>query len=189
MVTAGRMFWPLDPRPEDIEIDEIIVPLSNKIRFNGTIMRPYTVGMHTLAGVAECLRRWPDDYMTALKFFMHDAGEAYGPDIASPLKRLMLGDLATSEDRILEAIGQRFNIPGDIITDKVNEVDLDCLKTEFMLLMPYTPDNVPGRYSKTIAMDAECMLDDFMVKPFQEGITRVRGMRLSKFGYLMGKVG
>jgi hypothetical protein len=189
IVANGRKFWPLDPRPEDIEIKEIIVPLSNKVRFNGTIALPYTVGMHTLVGVKECLRRWPEDYATALKFFLHDAGEAYGPDIASPLKSADLGVLNESEDKILAVIGSRFGIQGDIMTDKVIEIDLDSLKTEFGLLMPHTPDSIPGNYSRTIAMDAERMLDSFMVKPWQEAVQRVRGELMSRFSFLMGKMG
>lgn len=189
MLYSGRMFWPLDPRPEDIAIDEIIVTISHKLRFNASITSPYTVGMHTLAGVAECLRRWPEDYSTALKFFLHDAGEAYGPDISSPVKEADLGELNTSEAKILAAIGERFGIQGDIETEKVIEVDHDCLKTEFNIFMPHTPKDTKGTYSQTIAMDSRRMLDHYITTLYPEAVARVRGMLHSKFGYLMGKMG
>ena len=188
MIHGGRMFWPLDPRPEDIEIDGIVVPLAHKIRFNGNIMRPYTVGMHTLAGIDECLIRWPGDWLTAFKFFLHDAGEAYGPDIASPLKEADLGALGTSESDILAAIGKRFNVPGEIMTDKVREVDLDCLKTEFNMLMPHTPTDVPGVHSDSIKAFAEDILSEFEGKPWGRAVQCIRRQLFSRFGYLSSMI-
>lgn len=74
---TGRKFWPLDPRPEDVCIEDIAHALSLKCRFGGHCKRFYSVAQHG-ALVCNTLnvnggRRSPVLLMQGL---MHDAAEA-----------------------------------------------------------------------------------------------------------------
>jgi len=48
---SGKHFWPLDPKPEDINLQDIIHALSNICRFNGHTNRFYSVAEHMLSTV------------------------------------------------------------------------------------------------------------------------------------------
>jgi hypothetical protein len=45
----GRQFWPLDPLPEDVHIEDVAYGLSRISRFGGhTIGEPYSVAQHSV---------------------------------------------------------------------------------------------------------------------------------------------
>lgn len=144
MTFTGRMFYPLDPRPEDIDPIDIAHSLSNKVRYNGHCQEFYSVGAHSIMVAAECQIRWPDDPMRALWGLFHDAGEAYLPDIPRPFKRGNIGDLRGAEDSILKVMSVRLGLDGYYVPDEVKAVDDDMLKTEFKALMPFTGPDVEG---------------------------------------------
>jgi hypothetical protein len=85
----GRKVWPLDPRPGDADLDEIIHALSNICRFNGHVPVFYSVAQHSVL-VSRCVAEvWPNKnwpYL-ALEGLFHDAPEAYLGDVIRPLKR------------------------------------------------------------------------------------------------------
>lgn len=100
---TGRQFWPADPRPNEIFIDDIAHALSRLCRFGGHCLRFYSVAEHCvlLSRVApeEC-RFWA---------LMHDASEAYLLDVPTPLKP-MLGGYKHAEKMIMRAIEERFGL-------------------------------------------------------------------------------
>lgn len=59
---SGRMFWPVDPRPEDVEINDIAHALSLTCRYCGHVREFYSVAQHSVlvsdAAPAEN-RLWP----------------------------------------------------------------------------------------------------------------------------------
>src|ERR1700693_75116 len=45
---TGRQFWPLDPRPEEVCIEDIAHGLSNECRFAGQCRSFYSVAQHSV---------------------------------------------------------------------------------------------------------------------------------------------
>lgn len=101
---SGRQFWPLDPRPEDVAIEDIAHALSMMCRFGGHCERFYSVAEHSVL-VSENVP--PQDALWAL---LHDASEAYIADVVRPAKRFIDGykDL---EANIMAAVCGAFDLP------------------------------------------------------------------------------
>lgn len=127
---TGREFWPLDPRPEEVDIEDIAHALSLACRFAGHCSRLYTVGEHSLL-VARHVP--PEDALWGL---LHDAAEAYLPDMPRPLKRLPeFAWYRQAERRVMDAICDRFGLPRTE-PESVKAADLRALATEARDLMP-----------------------------------------------------
>lgn len=84
---AGGQYWPMDPRPEDVNIETIAHHLANKCRYNGATQHPgkpermfYSVAEHSVY----CSYIGPAS--EALERLLHDASEAYNGDLIRPLK-------------------------------------------------------------------------------------------------------
>lgn len=103
---TGRQFWPLDPRPEDVSIEDIAHALSNLCRFTGHVREFYSVADHCIR-VSEIVA--PEVRFWAL---MHDAPEAYLLDLARPLKHAAgLGEVYREcEARLMAVIAERFGL-------------------------------------------------------------------------------
>ncbi|MGH3987846.1 MAG: hypothetical protein ACRDTZ_11060 [Pseudonocardiaceae bacterium] len=78
---SGEPFWPLDPRPEEIHIEDIAWALSMLCRYGGHVKRFYSVVEHSV----QVSHLVPDRY--ALEGLLHDAAEAYLVDVPRPIKR------------------------------------------------------------------------------------------------------
>jgi hypothetical protein len=104
---TGRKFWPLDPRAEEIDILDVAMALSKKCRYTGHCLHFYSVAEHS---VLMSRHAAPADKLWAL---LHDASEAYLPDVARPVKRDLVGFNAI-EERVQRAVAQRFSLPWPI---------------------------------------------------------------------------
>lgn len=96
-------FMVLDPKIEDIHIEDIATSLSNLCRFNGHVSQFYCVAQHSVL-VARIL---PDE----LKFWglLHDAAEAYVSDLPRPVKK-QIPQFYEIEERIIKLVAQKFNL-------------------------------------------------------------------------------
>lgn len=124
---TGVEFYPLDPRPEDVRIEDIAHSLSLQCRFGGHIVRHYSVAEHCWRGSFY----FPEP-KRALRFLMHDSPEAYCIDLPRPLKRGtgLFGWLYRRiEKRIETAICLRFNI-FNLGTPDIKAIDNRMLTTE-----------------------------------------------------------
>lgn len=109
---TGRQFWPLDPRPEEIDLEDIAHSLSMQCRFAGHCYTFYSVAEHCVrvSNALERLREgWPDAPLFALMGLMHDASEAYLVDLPRPVKRAVEG-YAEAEELVQSAIWHRFGL-------------------------------------------------------------------------------
>ncbi len=117
---SGQGFFPLAPRAEDVRIEDIAHGLAHSFRFAGQAVRGYTVAQHSIA----VSRRVPE--ADALWGLLHDAAEAWLPDVPRPIKQLMslaVPLLAGSDNyhaivpfevvecEILEAVAEYFGLP------------------------------------------------------------------------------
>lgn len=116
----GKPFWPLDPRLDEITIEDIAHSLSLQCRWNGHCREFYSVAQHCVLVAQEAQEIEP---RAALWGLMHDATEAYLTDVPRPLKPLLKG-YKEAEDNLALAIIDKFNIPFDeAIADAVHQAD------------------------------------------------------------------
>lgn len=101
---SGRQFWPMDPRPEEIHIEDIAHALSLACRYAGHCERFYSVAEHSVL-----LARYvaPENALWAL---LHDATEAYLVDVPRPVKPFLVG-YEQAEAALMDAICWRFGLP------------------------------------------------------------------------------
>jgi hypothetical protein len=121
---TGKKFWPLDPRPEDVCIEDIAHGLAMKCRFSGHTQSFYSVAQHSVL-VSQLVP--PRDAIWGL---LHDAAEAYLADVARPVKQ----DHAFAGFRAYEAIVMRiiaaaFQLPWPE-PPSIKEADWTALATE-----------------------------------------------------------
>lgn len=109
MTYAGKHFYLLDPRVEDIDKLDIAHALSNYARFTGHTKYFYSVGTHSIL----CAEQARKDGMSAkiqLYLLLHDATEAYIGDMARPLKEFF-PTFCLIEDEIHKIIFEHFGLP------------------------------------------------------------------------------
>jgi hypothetical protein len=104
---TGRAFWPIDPRPEDVCIEDIAHALSMLCRFGGHCLRFYSVAEHSVLLSRHVA---PEHKLWAL---LHDASEAYLVDVPRPLKPFLTG-YREAEDKIMRAVCLHFGLPLDV---------------------------------------------------------------------------
>lgn len=98
---TGIKFYPFNPDPNDINLEDISQSLSLLCRFNGHSNEFYSVAHHSIL-IAEALEK---EYTPRLALIglLHDASEAYLSDIPSPIKKF-LPEICEIEDKILMAV-------------------------------------------------------------------------------------
>lgn len=172
---TGKQFWPLDPRPGEIDIVDIAWALSHQCRFNGHSSRFYSVAEHSLILSKVCV-----DY--PLEGLLHDVAEAYLPDVTRPLKSFLyfkfpgadykslisgyLQSFSEIEKRLMEVIAEKFSLKFPM-PDEVKRIDTAILADEQEFFMPNPPQvwgqlteqklgidfNSPYRFPGRVSMD------------------------------------
>lgn len=132
---CGLFIDPIDPDPVQFRLSDIGHALGNMCRYNGHTSRFYSVAEHSLL-VGDLLSQWGHGKATILQGLMHDASEAYLPDLASPLKRDGWGKAFSEADNLLmERIAGRYGFAWPMLS-AVIEADLTLLWCEAHVLMP-----------------------------------------------------
>lgn len=139
MTASGRPFWPLEPRVEDVAIEDIAHHLSNLCRFIGGVRIFYSVAQHSV----EVSREMAPAIITArgrsaaLYGLLHDASEAYLMDIPRPLKHdEQFAAYRAAEARLQRVIYHAFDLDQDDEPAHLKAVDRRMLRTEQRDLMP-----------------------------------------------------
>jgi hypothetical protein len=128
---TGVRFYPMDPRPEELDIRDIAHALSLICRYGGHVDRFYSVAEHCVL----MSQYVPEEH--ALWALLHDASEAYVGDMVRPLKR-QLPEYEAAEGRVIAAIVERFGLPSTTMPAEVKDADNRILLTERAILMPAT---------------------------------------------------
>jgi uncharacterized protein len=143
---TGRAFYPLDPRPEDIDIRDVAHALSMQCRFTGHTKSFYSVAEHSLRvswlidqrnGFDQTSTYQPGDqhHPAALWGLLHDASEAFLVDVARPVKHLpAMNHYRIAEKAAMRAICQRYDL-NEIEPPQVKEADNIMLAIEARDLM------------------------------------------------------
>jgi len=133
MITAtGRRFYPCDPRPEDVCLDDVAHSLARICRFGGHVRCDwYSVAQHSVlvSMVVRDLGGSPRDVFAGL---MHDAAEAYLGDVVWPLKHSAPMDgYRRAEVAVESAVAAHFGIrPTEWMSAIVKRADKILLATE-----------------------------------------------------------
>jgi 5'-deoxynucleotidase YfbR-like HD superfamily hydrolase len=141
----GSRFYPTDPRPTDVFVEDIAHALAYTCRFTGHCKRWYSVAQHSVLVSQHC------DPADAFWGLLHDAAEAYLCDLARPakreLRRLGITVFDDMEARIMAAVCERFAMPA-ACPPSVKAADEMMLVTEARDLMAplcsgwrHTPEN------------------------------------------------
>lgn len=132
---TGRQFWPLDPRPDEVDILDIAHALANQCRYAGHCRRFYSVAEHCVLlsrAVAPEHRLWA---------LLHDAAEAYLVDLPRPVKRHVVG-YHIAEAAVMAAICLRFGLKPEM-PDAVHDADYRILRDELDQNMSAPPARWP----------------------------------------------
>lgn len=169
---TGKQFFPLDPRLEDIDVNDVAHALSNQCRFAGHCTSFYSVAQHCVLVSQMCP---PDDALWGL---LHDATEAYLIDLPSPLKKSEeFAFYKTTEKNLMNVICDVFGLSHDE-PPSVKEVDKRMLATEARD-MTFTE----GRGWVT-----ESVPYDFHIKPWNSDYARAKYLsRLHELTLKRGK--
>lgn len=153
---TGRQFWPLDPRANEVCIEDIAHSLSLQCRFAGHCREFYSVAEHSvrvsvlvqeqfLRGERGTYGQHPSAEELAahlaLMGLLHDASEAYLVDVPRPVKRFLRG-YSMVEDVCMEAICERFGLRWENNQEAwqwVKDADNTLLATEARDLMAAPP--------------------------------------------------
>ena len=132
MQTAtGRKFWPLDPRPEEVFIEDIAHSLSLQCRYAGHCLRFYSVAEHSVLMARKLL--WEGEGL-ALWALLHDAAEAYTVDVPRPLKRHLVG-YKEAEAVVMAAVCARFGL-SESMPPAVHDADNRIIGDELVNMVP-----------------------------------------------------
>lgn len=101
-VSGKRVDLPI-PKLDQIDITDIAYALSMKCRFNGQCSRYYSVAEHSVRVSELCS---PELELAGL---LHDANEAYLPDIPRPVKEL-IPEYKEIENLMEDAINRKYGI-------------------------------------------------------------------------------
>jgi uncharacterized protein len=129
---TGRHFYPADPQPDDIDVEDIAHALSNICRFTGHTRQFYCVAQHVILGAIQA-----NTIAEAFEFLHHDDSEAYVSDLARPTKQ-GLPDYCALENRVAQACATKFDLPWPH-TDAIKQIDARMLVTEASQLMTGQP--------------------------------------------------
>ena len=156
---TGIHFYPTDPDPEAINIEDIAHALSLLCRGNGHVSTFWSVAQHCIICAREAAaREWPDRLVLAC--LLHDASECYLSDIPRPFKE-SLPAYQKLEDHLLDLVYERFL--GSTLTEEEQEelkkIDDDLLWYDLEVLL----QEPQPRPAPQIHIDL-----DYVVRPFSQ---------------------
>lgn len=102
------MFYPLDPKIEEVKLEDIAHALSQMCRANGHFKTFYSVAQHCINCALEAKARGLSPKLQ-LACLLHDASEAYISDITRPVK-YYLEDYQKIERNLQKIVYERFGI-------------------------------------------------------------------------------
>jgi hypothetical protein len=138
LTSTGRMFFPLDPRADDVRIEDIAAGLSRQCRYGGQLRDDvdfYSTAEHCVALARHFLSQGEKEL--AKWALLHDAAEAYLNELIRPIKPAV-PQYRDLESRLMWEICGRFGLPFEA-PQEVKEADRRILLDERLQVMPESP--------------------------------------------------
>ncbi len=133
--TYTGKFYSMDPRSEEVRIEDIAHGLSLICRYAGQCKHFYSVAQHCL-NVYHDLKNLGYDKKIQLMGLLHDATEIYISDLPRPFK-ISIPEYKQAEEKIEKAIYEKFNLPFN--DEKIHKIikysDDEVLYNEAEILM------------------------------------------------------
>ena len=152
-----KQFYPLDPRPEDVTIEDIAHSLSQVCRYGGHTRYHYFVAQHSVY-VAQAVKSWGGSILDQFLALVHDASEAYLVDVPRPIKNDLKG-YKEMEKKVQDIILERFGLGGTVEPQMVKDADMSVFAVEAKSLFSNV-DNWKGlnqfKPCKTIVSKMTC---------------------------------
>jgi hypothetical protein len=131
---SGQQFFPQDPRADEVKLEDIAWALAHKYRWTGHA--DITVAEHSLlvAHLASALAAAEEvDHTEAFLYgLLHDAHEAYLPDVARPVAQYLGTELMRMAAGVQAAILEALSVPppSPVIDGIVRDADDYALRLE-----------------------------------------------------------
>lgn len=148
---TGRKFWPLDPRADEIALEDIAHGLAMTCRYGGHPKHFYSVAEHAVLVSLYV----PSEF--ALHGLLHDSAETYIGDMIRPLKHTPeMSEFRRTEERIEVAVAEAFGLAWTPQAHAaVKEIDDRILVDEITELMADpTMYLETGRLAETVPVGA-----------------------------------
>lgn len=129
---TGRKYWPMDPRPHEVHIEDIAHSLSLQCRYAGHCIKFLSVAEHSVLIARSLAAKHAPE--VALAGLLHDAPEAYCVDIPRPLKPYLTNYRAIEQGNWL-AIAARFGLSKELPRE-VHDADNRIIADELVNLVP-----------------------------------------------------
>lgn len=160
---SGLTFYPLDPRPEEILIEDIAHHLARICRWGGAVERYYSVAEHSVLLAEHFVNS--GDIDLARWALLHDAAEAYLGDVVRPLKPYF-AEFKTFESQLERMIWQRFGLVGDLPAE-VHAADTAILGDERRQLFKTKADPRLDRPGETgLGLEVVCLPPEHATETF-----------------------
>lgn len=149
---SGRRLDLLDPSPLDIEIEDIARGLARVARWNGQTSGDHAFSVAEHSVVVEDLfaqlypNATPQERLAAL---LHDAAEYVIGDMISPFKAALGYDYKAFEQRLDEAVNQRFGLAAKTpprLKKKIKRCDVVCAWFEATQIAGFTVEEADGLF-------------------------------------------
>lgn len=143
---TGKIFDLLNPKPEQVCIEDIAHSLAYQCRWTGHTRAFYSIAQHCVL-----MAENPDLPGDPMKKLLHDAGETYIGDIAKPWKNLLyvripqeksfpfFDSVRKFEHKIQDVIGLALGVDLTYFAE-IKEADIRMMATEIRDLLPEMPD-------------------------------------------------
>ena len=131
---SGRKFWPLEPKIQEVQIQDIAVSLSNTARWGGHC-KFYSVAQHAVRCAEQAIAlRVPE--INPYRMLHHDDSEGYLTDLPAPIKRGIPG-FKRVEDGLMTVIALALDFAWPM-THAEHDMDSGMLVAESRFLFPAT---------------------------------------------------
>ena len=172
---TGKKIFPAHLEDMDVDIVDIAHALSNVNRYNGHLKFPYNVANHSLL-VTKFVRQelhysnpWTlDKYHKPylLSALLHDASEAYLPDIASPWKEVYPETFKVFDEKLIQIIFKHFGLTYPY-SKIIKQVDKDIRGSEIACLTDWE-EGLHDKYGyKIVPMDSRFAEEKFLEKFYE----------------------